>query len=811
MSPLPKLAESDTPLYVFLQAAAGLDHANDLMITGQGKRSRREWVKHTRKLQLMLTRHKWAKVIEAFASGRKDAAEGDAVEQHDDDNRHDHMNDDKNEEDLDDEEEDDMADGNQRKRKSSIDLPTSRLCKKQKGVDHASVSSSVTTNDEVTFEKLILDQLPVGVKNRFGQIRFARWGKGRKSRYLPVLIVNPFDIPLAEVRQDWIIKFYTNRNRGTLAKMTNLVFWYGSATLEPSAFSFVSTKYLVDFDKGCRRGYNELPERIANMLKYGQVLSTIDSQHIQAVLEMVEDLLYDEPDQRWHSRMLSFSKNAYDHSRSGVEEELKMSATATREGSPSPKARPTPVKVTTARSRKSKGRVKDAKPPVKVTTAQSRKSQGRVKVNKPPVKVSTAQSRKSQGRVKVNKPPVKVSTAQSRKSQGRAKVNKPLSESCEFDKLHKIYHDLGDRADPLMMPPSQFQPPELAGKGRFCQANRLFRLLLAFPRKLAGVAYRRRGRFDKVMREGRCRHTRCERDPSFDADMIGKKYIMDPEPNEWPPGFDKLKLEDVIILDKNWIVPRPTGKGKETVCLRRTYLEDAKATKPKMFAHLVCERECKETLSKRVEFIRTLQECARLKGLVKRGKKRTDLSELYMCCGMRFGYRGTKLECYTYKKGVDKATQDEYNHKIAVIMNSLWQIAFGKVDPDDLNAMLSAAQVTKFSDVTMGKNGLHSQFACSRNYLVMPHTDEDGMVGVICVLDPNEPDSRHVITHFLFPEFQTAFPLMSGDILVFDPRVMHCCCNPRDKNAFIFSLYTSAKTVHAHIAQWMLEMGLLDE
>jgi hypothetical protein len=187
-----------------------------------------------------------------------------------------------------------------------------------------------------------------------------------------------------------------------------------------------------------------------------------------------------------------------------------------------------------------------------------------------------------------------------------------------------------------------------------------------------------------------------------------------------------------------------------------------------------------------------------------------------MCFGFCFAYCGTKLECYTFKKGVDKATRKKYNGKISEIMAALWRVTFGKLDPDDFNALILAVDLINFSDVTLGdkatafdgENVMHSQFACLRNYMVKSHTDKDGLVGVVGVLDPKNPKSRHIITHVIFPEFKMAIPLRSGDILVFDPRVTHCSCNPRDKKAFIFSVYTAAKTVHAHIAQWMEQTGM---
>jgi hypothetical protein len=760
MTRIPDLSEKDAPLYVLLRAAASFDHADDKVRFHRGKSTKykKKCAKESRKLLLILTRDKWYQVVKAFidqnaVGKRKDSDEAAAASVQkrkkrctgrvlvEDDDQY-GVN---------------VEEDNQAQEKDQFlnkDLV-------KDNIDQVDDDDQVNNNDQVDDDLSVEDgnqveedfqvydkdrdmlrHVPDCVKARFGHIYFTKWGKGRQARYLPVLVVNPFDIPPGDIRQAWIANFNSSYCTGSLASLSNLVFWYGSLTVKQLAFSFIPTKNLVDFKTGCLRGYDGLPKFLAEKLvKKGTVLSKLDQQHCQALLEMKEDVTCRQPNHRWPHRMkilcLEFETAP------GLADKRAESAHSTT----------------------------DCRASSNVATGTKK---------------------------------------QTGKPKSVAKKTKPLSESREQAKLEKIFHDLGNIVDAELLPPSQFLPPEFSGDGPWCQANRLFRLLLAYPRRLAGVSYRQRRRFNKVTRDGRCDNKVCKRDASFDPIEFGTKFIVDPHADEWPPGFEKLQAEDVIVLDESWVVPLPTGEGKENVCIRRMWLEDASSTKPKMFAHLVCQMECNLTKNKRQEFIRTLLECAKIKGNVTRGKKRLDLSELYMCFGFRFAYDGKKVGCYTYMDGVDKETQEKYNAKIANIMDSLWEIAFGKMDPDTLNAMLSVAKVTNFSDVTMTATGLHSQFSCSRNYMVRSHTDEDGLVGVVSVLDPIEPNSRKTITHFIFPEFKMAFPLKSGDVLIFDPRVMHCSCNPRNKKAFIFSAYTSAKTVHAHIANWMLEKGILD-
>jgi hypothetical protein len=150
---------------------------------------------------------------------------------------------------------------------------------------------------------ILVDQLPEVFKNRFGEIGFVKWGKaGKKSsedkRYLPVLIVNPFDVPL-DVRQQWIDKFHLSKCKGKLANMVNVVFWYGSTSLE-NAFSFVVTKNIINFEKGSSRdrNYHVLPARIENLLRNGLALDYLDALQQQGIVEMEDDMCSKDHDQR---------------------------------------------------------------------------------------------------------------------------------------------------------------------------------------------------------------------------------------------------------------------------------------------------------------------------------------------------------------------------------------------------------------------------------------------------------------------------------------------------------------------------------
>lgn len=50
----------------------------------------------------------------------------------------------------------------------------------------------------------ILSAIPESVKSRFRELGFAQWGK---NMFFPVIELSPYDIPLDDVREEWMTKF----------------------------------------------------------------------------------------------------------------------------------------------------------------------------------------------------------------------------------------------------------------------------------------------------------------------------------------------------------------------------------------------------------------------------------------------------------------------------------------------------------------------------------------------------------------------------------------------------------------------------
>ncbi len=87
------------------------------------------------------------------------------------------------------------------------------------------------------------------------------------------------------------------------------------------------------------------------------------------------------------------------------------------------------------------------------------------------------------------------------------------------------------------------------------------------------------------------------------------------------------------------------------------------------------------------------------------------------------------------------------------------------------------------------------------NYIVRLHSDDDMTRGAIGCINLENVKSDEIITHMVFPDYEVAIALRSGDLLLFDPTVRHCSTNPRDPKGVIFSVFNKKKCLAAFLAQ----------
>ena len=92
-----------------------------------------------------------------------------------------------------------------------------------------------------------------------------------------------------------------------------------------------------------------------------------------------------------------------------------------------------------------------------------------------------------------------------------------------------------------------------------------------------------------------------------------------------------------------------------------------------------------------------------------------------------------------------------------------------------------------------------TQFAIGKLYWSMYHNNKDfsmSILGVMC----NDYSNEDIVYYFLFPDYKLKVPMTKRDLLVFNPAIYHCCSNPIYENLYIFSQYTSSKTVLTRVS-----------
>ena len=212
-----------------------------------------------------------------------------------------------------------------------------------------------------------------------------------------------------------------------------------------------------------------------------------------------------------------------------------------------------------------------------------------------------------------------------------------------------------------------------------------------------------------------------------------------------------------------------------------------------------CSRRQCESMGKIYTFwrsVRTLmKEVIKYKPNVGRGTSRSGMNDSYKC----FGYRKNPLKSgeinlYSYKPH----TKGEYAKSIEKDINQL----AGEMERVASYLATQLPEYEMFHEVkrkldlpSLNEDGCATQFSVGRNYWSKSHIDNDYYYTVLSCLSAKEEDHCKVLYYFCFPEYKIAVPMLSGDVLLFNPLMLHSCSNPAFENSYIFSAYVSKKTV----------------
>lgn len=136
-----------------------------------------------------------------------------------------------------------------------------------------------------------LKELPDSIKQSFGQIGFyisqaSDDDEEKKDVAVPVLIMNPFDVPPKPVRDIYWFDYFNRAKRAKkLSELAFLVYHYG-ANDPDDCYSFVEQEDFISFEDGKEMGYNILPEG----LEEKENLTEREETLIRGFREMEQDL-----------------------------------------------------------------------------------------------------------------------------------------------------------------------------------------------------------------------------------------------------------------------------------------------------------------------------------------------------------------------------------------------------------------------------------------------------------------------------------------------------------------------------------------
>ena len=140
-------------------------------------------------------------------------------------------------------------------------------------------------------ERRVVADLPEYVTKMFHQVGFAKWNK----EILPVLFLNPFDVPPGGVRDYWMGYYKRHINNGV--KMAHLVMWYG-VKAEAEMFGVIGPNAAIPYDKAAEKGINVISPKIQKKLEKKLKLTTTEEIFVAGIkeLEAARDLA---PEHRW--------------------------------------------------------------------------------------------------------------------------------------------------------------------------------------------------------------------------------------------------------------------------------------------------------------------------------------------------------------------------------------------------------------------------------------------------------------------------------------------------------------------------------
>ena len=234
---------------------------------------------------------------------------------------------------------------------------------------------------------------------------------------------------------------------------------------------------------------------------------------------------------------------------------------------------------------------------------------------------------------------------------------------------------------------------------------------------------------------------------------------------------------------------------------------------------LVAPRQCATHLGgkERQALLReNLDLVAKVKPEILRGKKRAGKCTAYPAHGVKKDPLGNDLAEYAFKPSCKPHTRkivDDAMRAFALgIERSTRSIDSGLVESRAMVVLKAAIALPSNSvpyippRLNKGVNlnderRFSTALAIGKDYWSVSHTDSDiYLTSVTFCAGDGVGDHDDVIHNFVFPQYGIRVPMRSGQVLVFNPTIEHCCSNPRRKGTFSASNYNALGTTRERAA-----------
>ena len=211
-------------------------------------------------------------------------------------------------------------------------------------------------------------------------------------------------------------------------------------------------------------------------------------------------------------------------------------------------------------------------------------------------------------------------------------------------------------------------------------------------------------------------------------------------------------------------------------------------------------RECLGNKTKLNKVRKEFEQVMKVKPNVGRGDCRGGKNKAYKIFGWRKDPLGSSISQYSFKPKVNEDVKEDINQNIQQLCSKLemasQRLSLCLKETIEYEELAEKAQVPSFT-----KTGNATAICIGQDYWSKVHTDLDFYLTSLSCLSNRSDHHNDIIYYFIFPGFKAAVPMRSGDVLLFNPHILHSCSNPRHLGDYIFSAYVSRKTVFTKAAE----------